>query len=126
MEQTVSTIKKGRILSLLLLLFEIGIMFAYGFGSRFFIEPSTIAVTGGNAYLDHADKIVLYSFTGLLAILGFGLLIAYSQNSAVAGLTTTLIVISITVQLGPLILSFWSQVFNGFSSSVWLNLQTER
>jgi hypothetical protein len=97
-------------------------MFAYGFGGYFLTETPTVAITSGRAYLDQSDKLILYIFTAILAILGYGLLIAYSQNSAIAGLTTTLIVISITVQLGPLIISFWSQVFNGFATQVALSL----
>jgi hypothetical protein len=97
-------------------------MFAYGYGGYFKTETPTIAINNGYANLDQADKLILYIFTAILAILGFGLLIAYSQNSAIAGLTTTLIVISITVQLAPLLLSFWYQVFNGFASQVVVSL----
>lgn len=120
----VITKRNGRILGVLLFLFEVGIMFAYGFGGYFTVEP--LHPTTGNvaAFLDQSDRFILYIFTAVLAILGYGLLIGYSQNSAIAGLTTTLIVISITVQLGPLLLSFWDQVFNGFTTAAPLSLET--
>lgn len=63
----------------------------------------------------------------MLAILGYGLLIAYSDNSAAAGLVTTLIVVGVSVQITPLLLSFWYKVFNGFNgSNVEISLSTER
>jgi hypothetical protein len=97
-------------------------MFAYGYGGYFATETPTIQINSGYATLDQADKLILYIFTAILTILGFGLLIAYSQNSAIAGLTTTLIVVSITVQLAPLLLSFWYQVFYGFANQVTVSL----
>lgn len=101
-------------------------MFAYGFGGEFKVESNTVPISSGVAFLDHADKFILYSLTALLAILGYGLLIAYSQNSAIGGLTTTLLVVAISVQLSPLLLSFWEQVFAGFGKNAVLSLQTER
>jgi hypothetical protein len=56
----------------MLLMFEIGIMFAYGYGSSF----STF--TAINPPNDHSYQIILYTFTAILAILGYGLIVAYS------------------------------------------------
>ena len=123
MDQNISK-RNGRILGVLLFLFEIGIMFAYGFGGYFTVETNTTTVGGVTVYLDQSNIFILYIFTAILAIIGYGLLIGYSQNSAIAGLTTTLIVISITVQLGPLVLSFWDQVFNGFNAKAYLSLES--
>jgi hypothetical protein len=96
----------------MLLCLEVGIIFAYGYGAYF---PSYTTTT---PQTDYSDQIILYTFTALLAILGYGLLIAYSDNSAVAGLITTLMVVAISVQLTPLLLRFWASVFNGFTSNV--------
>lgn len=96
-------------------------MFAYGYGSSF---PS---YTATNPQSDYSDLIILYTFTAMLAILGYGLLIAYSDNSAAAGLVTTLIVVGVSVQITPLLLSFWYKVFNGFNgTNVEISLSTER
>jgi hypothetical protein len=102
-------------------MFEIGIMFAYGYASYFPVY--TVGATPQN---DFSSSMILYTFTALLAILGYGLLIAYSDNSAVAGLMTTLIVIAISVQSAPMLLRFWSNVFNGFGPNTELSLVTER
>ncbi len=91
-------------------------MFAYGYASNF---PT---FTASNPQTDFSDQILLYTFTALLAILGYGLLIAYSDDSAIAGLVTTLIVVSVSVQITPLLLQFWSSVFNGFGPSVEISL----
>lgn len=112
---------QGRAFALMLLCFEVGIMFAYGYGSAF---PSYTATTPQS---DYSDLIILYTFTAMLAILGYGLLIAYSDNSAAAGLVTTLIVVGVSVQITPLLLSFWYKVFNGFNgTNVEISLSTER
>lgn len=113
-------IQRGRFFAVFLLLFEIGIMFAYGFSSTF--APFTATTPQS----DFSNQIILYTFTALLAILGYGLLIAYSDNSAVAGLTTTLIVIAVSVQLTPMLLRFWDNAFSGFSGSLQLTLAVER
>ncbi len=111
---------RGRIFALLLLAFEVGIMFAYAYSSYFLIEPTaTIAP-------DYSTNLILYTFTALLALLGYGLLIAYSDNSAVAGLTTTLIVVAVSVQAAPMLLQFWSNVFNSFGPDAPLSLESER
>jgi hypothetical protein len=105
----------------MLLCFEIGILFAYGYGSYFTTYTAT------SPQDDYSSLMILYTFTALLAILGYGLLIAYSDNSAVAGLVTTLIVVAISVQLTPLLLQFWTMVFNGFNgANVPISLTIER
>lgn len=86
-------------------------MFAYAYAAKF---P---AYTATDPQSDYSDQIILYTFTALLAILGYGLLIGYSESSAVTGLVTTLIVVAISVQLSPLLLQFWYCVFNGFKNS---------
>ncbi|XP_031472927.1 uncharacterized protein LOC116245608 [Nymphaea colorata] len=95
-------------------------MFAYGYAAYF---PNVAATT---PQTDFSSQVILYTFTALLAILGYGLLIAYSDNSAVAGLMTTLIVVAISVQSAPLLLQFWNNVFNGFGPNAELSLNTER
>jgi hypothetical protein len=47
-------------------------MFAYGYGSSF----STY--TSANPPNDQSFQIILYTFTAILAILGYGLIVAYS------------------------------------------------
>lgn len=91
-------------------------MFAYGYASYF---PTYTPTSPQN---DYSTQILLYTFTALLAILGYGLLIAYSDNSAIAGLVTTLIVVSVSVQLTPLLLQFWYNVFNGFGPNIEISL----
>jgi hypothetical protein len=111
---------RGRAFALLLLCLEILIMFAYGYAANFPIYTAT------SPQSDYSNLMILYTFTALLAILGYGLLIAYSDNSAVAGLMTTLIVVAVSVQITPLLLRFWSSVFNGFNQNVEISLTTER
>lgn len=115
-----SELLKGRVFALMLLLLELVVMFAYGFAGFLRNDPTPTIL------IDYSGVMLLYTFAAMLAILGYGLLIAYSDNSAIAGLTTTLIVVAISVQLTPLLLQFWSSVFNGFGPSIEISLQTER
>jgi hypothetical protein len=62
--------------------------------------------------------------TAFLAMLGYGLVIASSDGSAITGLATTLIVVAISVQLTPLLLQFWFNVFNGFPQTAEISLKT--
>jgi hypothetical protein len=73
---------------------------------------------------DYSDQMLLYTLTAFLAILGYGLLIAYSNTSALTGLVTTLIVVGVSVQLSPLLLQFWHSVFNDFNQSIEVSLIT--
>jgi len=83
-------------------------MFAYGFATKFSILSATLPLG------DYSSEILLYTFTALLAILGYGLIIAYSDNSGISSLVTTLIVLGISVQGTPLLLQFWKNVFSSF------------
>ena len=98
----------NRAFAFLIIFIELGIMFAYGFSTKFTMLATTLP------QIDYSSEILLYTFTALLAILGYGLLIAYSDNSAIAGFVTTLIVLSISVQGTPLLLQFWKNVFASF------------
>ena len=111
---------QNRIFAIVIIGVELGILFAYGYSSKF----ATVAVA--SPLIDHSSTLLIYTFTALLAILGYGLLLAYSDNSAVSGLTTTLIVLSLSVQGTPLLLQFWNNVFAGFGSEVHLSLDVER
>jgi hypothetical protein len=84
-------------------------MIAYGYAASYPNYASTTPQT------DYSDQMILYTLTAFLAVLGYGLVIAYSDNSAVSGLITTLIVVAVSVQLTPLLLQFWYGVFNGFT-----------
>jgi hypothetical protein len=54
----------------------------------------------------------------MLAILGYGLLISYFKNGILTGMATTLLIVSINVQLGPLLHRFWYDVFiSGFKTT---------
>lgn len=57
-----------------------------------------------------------YIFMGLLTMVGFGLILAYLGRGAVLGLATTLLCVGITVQVSPLLQSFWYLVFHGFNT----------
>lgn len=95
-------------------------MFAYAYSSYFTTYTATPPAS------DYSSNLILYTFTALLALLGYGLLIAYSDNSAVAGLTTTLMVVAVSVQAAPMLLQFWYNVFNGFGPNAPLSLESER
>ncbi len=86
--------------------------FAHGYGAYY----TSYTVT--TLQSDYSDLMILYTLTAFLALLGFGLVVAYSGNSAITGLVTTLFVVAISIQLTPLLLQFWSNVFNGFGPSV--------
>lgn len=96
----------------MILLFEVGIILAHGYGAYYPVYASTVPQA------DYSDQMILYTLTAFLALLGYGLVIAYADNSAITGLVTTLIVVAISVQLTPLLLQFWSNVFNGFPRTV--------
>jgi len=53
----------------------------------------------------------------MLALLGYGLLIAYSKNGVLVGMITTLLVASIVIQLSPLWQKIWYSVFNSFTDN---------
>ena len=108
--------KNARVMAALLLILEIGIMFAYGFGSK-------IDITG-RANTDNSSYLISYLGPAVLAIVGWGLIIGYTENSAITGLSITLMVIGLTVQLQPLLSIFWSYCFNGFGGvfSMSMNL----
>jgi hypothetical protein len=95
-------------------------MFAYAYSSYFTTYAATTPAS------DYSSNLILYTFTALLALLGYGLLIAYSDNSAVAGLTTTLMTVAVSVQAAPMLLQFWYNVFNGFGPNAPLSLESER
>jgi hypothetical protein len=61
---------RARTFAVMVFLMEVGLMFAYGFGAQF----NNVAQTGN----DNADSLILYILVALLAILGWGLIIAYS------------------------------------------------
>lgn len=67
---------------------------------------------------DYSDLMIQYTLTAFLALLGYGLIVAYSGNSAITGLMTTLFVVAISIQLTPLLLQLWYNVFNGFGQKV--------
>ena len=64
---------KVRIVAILLLLLEVGLMFAYGFGSEFLIGGTTFPTTS-----DNTSSLILYTTSAIMALLGWGLIIAYS------------------------------------------------
>ena len=97
---------KVRILAGFLIVLEVGMMVAYGVGSN--IQTNFLTTS------DQSSQIILYLLPALLAILGWGLIISYSENSAISGLITTLLAVGLSVQLQPLLDIFWKYVFNGF------------
>ena len=64
---------KVRIVAILLLLLEVGLMFAYGFGSEFLIGGTTFPTTS-----DNTSSLIFYTTSAIMALLGWGLIIAYS------------------------------------------------
>lgn len=93
---------------------------AHGFGASYTSYATTTLQS------DYSDLMILYTLTAFLALLGYGLIVAYSGNSAITALVTTLFVVAISVQLTPLLLQFWYNVFNGFGQKVEVSLKTER
>lgn len=73
MDQTLqqAQVKKARVMAVLLLVLEVGIMFAYGFGTK-------IDTSGDVAYTDHSTQLIVYLGAAMFAIIGWGLIIAYS------------------------------------------------
>ncbi len=105
-------------MAVFLFVLEVGIMFAYGFGSSIDMSYSKTANNDSSSYL------ITYLLGAILAILGWGLIIAYSENSAVSGLTTTLMATGLTVQLQPLLYAFWNYCFMGFLGKYPMSLGT--
>lgn len=95
---------KGKVrgVAIFLLLLEVGLMFAYGFGSDFVVGGALFPTTS-----DNTNSLIYYITSAIMALLGWGLIIAYSENSAISGLTTTLITAGIFVQLAPPLNAFW-------------------
>lgn len=102
---------KVRGVAIFLLVVEVALMFVYGFGSEFDLTTANFPTTS-----DNSSSLIMYILAAILPILGWGLIIAYSENSAIAGLTTTLITVGIFVQLAPPVFYFWDYLFN----SVWM------
>ena len=64
---------KVRVMALFLLLLQAGLGYAYGFGAQFDISNQNYPSTQ-----DNSNSVILYILTAILAILGWGLIIAYS------------------------------------------------
>jgi ABC-type polysaccharide transport system permease subunit len=64
---------KVRVVAILLLILEVGLMFAYGFGSQFQIGGTTFPTTS-----DNTSSLIFYMTSAIMALLGWGLIIAYS------------------------------------------------
>ena len=96
-----------RVVALLLFALQIALGFIYGVGSAFDTNPTLYSTAQ-----DNTSTFMYYILPAILAILGWGLIIAYSENSAIAGLVTTLVTVGILVQLGPPVLYFWQNLFN--------------
>ena len=64
---------KVRVVAILLLILEVGLMFAYGFGSRFTTGGTTFPTTS-----DNTSSLIFYMTSAIMALLGWGLIIAYS------------------------------------------------
>lgn len=62
-----------RVLGILLLVFEVGIGFAYGFGAQFDTRTSLYSPDA-----DNSSALIFYMLPAILALLGWGLIIAYS------------------------------------------------
>ena len=62
-----------RVVAILLLVLEIGLMFAYGFGSEFLTRATYLTTTG-----DNTEGLIYYTTAAIMALLGWGLIIAYS------------------------------------------------
>lgn len=119
-EQTGDSPTKIRAFGIILILFEIGMLFAYGFGADLVQAADTTPKS------DYSGLVLAVVLAAVVAIMGYGLLLAYSYNSALAGLVTTLLGVVVTVQLAPLLLTFWDQVFNGFNDRAQLTVPIMR
>lgn len=87
-----------------MLIFEIVILFMYGFYASYTTTSYTTRLE--------------YILTNALAVLGFGLLLVYFKNSIKQTLVIALLVCAINAQLGPLLQQFWYDVFiNGFKKT---------
>jgi hypothetical protein len=60
-------------MAFLLLLLEVGLGFVYGFGSQFDTRTQFYPTTS-----DNSNTVILYMLATILAMLGWGLIIAYS------------------------------------------------
>ena len=94
-------------LAVFVLVLEVAFMFAYGFGAEFDLSSTRFPSTS-----DNSSHLVLYTLAAVLPLLGWGLILSYSDNSVVSGLVSTLVTAGIYVQLGPLVQAFWSSLFN--------------
>ena len=104
-------------LGIFLLALEIALMILYGLLTS--VKNTFSTTTDNSAYL------IMYLLPGILALLGWGLIIAYSENSAISGLTTTLATVGMTVQLQPPILVFWVYVFDHFAGNYAVSMVDE-
>jgi len=105
-----------------LILFEIGIIFAYGFSVEFVQQPET-STTIRN---DFSGSEIYLILCAIVSIMGYGLLLSYNYNSALSGLGTTLLSVFVTVQLAPLMISFWTKVFEtSFDTDVGVQISND-
>lgn len=114
---------KVRIFAILLLVLEVALMFIYGFASEFDITTTSFPTS-----IDNSRAIIYYTISAILPILGWGLIIVYSENSAVSGLMSTLLSAGLFVQLAPPVMAFagylWNNTWAGrFPISLFLEQQ---
>ena len=101
----------NKLFALLLIGFEACIIAVHAHTSVFKVYPTSVPTA------NYANEFYLLIFTSILALLGYGLVIAHSNHSIIPGLMTTMIATALTVQIAPLLLHFWNNVYNSFSGT---------
>jgi len=81
---------RGIFYGILIFIVQLGIMFVYGFGSRFLTRS--------------LEEILLVQYVGLIVVvLGFGLILCFYAKGSILGLLTAGVAFAVNVQLSPLL-----------------------
>lgn len=118
-----------RVLGVFILLVELGLLFAYGFGGYIINEigswEGVNAVVAGLTSMDlvyTGSGLIFYVVALVFTLIAFGLLFAMNSRSTLTGFFLTFFIVGFTTIFSPTVQKFWFDVFlDGFGSERTFN-----
>ncbi len=112
-----------RVLGVFILLVELGLLFAYGFGGYIINE---VGSWGGSSAFNNGlipiewtmggEGMIFYFTTLIFALIAFGCLYAATSRSTITGFFISFFIVGFTTILSPTLQKFW---YNVFVSGFW-------